>query len=178
MVLGMALVRTGVLTGHRSTRFYAIAAAACYLIGLPMVILGIIDNEAHSFEPVRAALVGTPANAIGSLPVALGHAALLLLVVKLGALKLLRRALSAVGQMAFTNYLSQTIICTTLFYGYGFGLYGKLDRPALLAIVIAIWALQLVWSPLWLARFRFGPAEWLWRSLTYFRLQPMRRERP
>jgi uncharacterized protein len=68
----------------------------------------------------------------------------------------------------------QTVICTTIFYGHGLGLFGKVERTGQFAIVIAVWALELVWSPIWLARFRFGPLEWLWRSLTYWKLEPMR----
>jgi len=169
MILGIILMRTGVFTGHRTPRFYASMAAICYAVGLPLVIFGLIDNERHGFDIIRMALVGTQTNIIGSVPVALGHAAVLLLLVRLGALGGLRKALAATGQMALTNYLSQTILCTTLFYGYGLGLYGKLDRPATLGIVAAIWTLQLIWSPLWLSRFRFGPAEWAWRTLTYFK---------
>lgn len=175
MLLGMALVRMGIFTGTRTPRFYATMAAVCYAIGLPMVVLGVIDNEAHGFDLMRSALVGAPLNTVGSLPVALGHAALLLLLVRLGALRILRQALAAAGRMALTNYLAQTVICATLFYGYGFGLYGHLDRPALLGIVAAIWLVQLTWSPMWLARFRFGPAEWVWRALTYFKAPPMLR---
>ena len=77
-------------------------------------------------------------------------------------------------RMALSNYLAQTIICTTLFYGYGFGLFGKLDRFQLVGVVIAIWAFQLWYSPIWLRYFRFGPFEWLWRTLTYGKIQPMR----
>jgi uncharacterized protein len=76
--------------------------------------------------------------------------------------------------MALTNYLIQSILCTTLFYGYGGGLFGQLNRTALFGVVIAIWILQLIYSPTWLKHFRFGPAEWLWRSLTYWRRQPMK----
>ena len=86
----------------------------------------------------------------------------------------LKRRLAAVGRLALTNYLMQTVICTTLFYGWGLGLFDKLDRFALLGVVLMVWIFQLLISPPWLARFRFGPAEWLWRSLTYFRRQPMR----
>ncbi len=75
--------------------------------------------------------------------------------------------------MALSNYLMHTIICTTLFYGYGFGLFGKLDRVQLLGVVLAIWAIQLWLSPIWLRYFKFGPAEWLWRTLTYGKAQPM-----
>ena len=77
--------------------------------------------------------------------------------------------------MALTNYLTHSLVCTTIFYGYGLGLFATINRTGLMGIVLAISAVQLIVSPLWLARFRFGPAEWVWRSLTYWRLQPMRR---
>jgi uncharacterized protein len=78
--------------------------------------------------------------------------------------------------MAFSNYILQTLICTTIFYGHGLGLFGSVDRVGQAAIVAAIWAVELTTSPLWLARFRFGPLEWLWRSLTYWRWQPFVRQ--
>jgi uncharacterized protein len=83
--------------------------------------------------------------------------------------------LGAVGRMALTNYLLQTLICTTLFYGYGFGLYGQVGAALGFVLTLAIFALQVGWSVWWLRRFQFGPAEWLWRTLTYGRAQPMRR---
>ena len=98
----------------------------------------------------------------------------MLLFYKAGALTWLTRRLAAVGRTALSNYLIHTILCTMLFYGYGYGLFARLDRVQLLAVVAAIWAFQLWYSPLWLTYFRFGPAEWLWRSLTYGRAQPMR----
>ena len=79
-----------------------------------------------------------------------------------------------VGQMALSNYLGQSLICTTLFYPYAFGLYG-LGAAATLPISLAIFAFQMVFSAWWLRRYRFGPAEWVWRSLTYGRVQPLRR---
>jgi uncharacterized protein len=82
--------------------------------------------------------------------------------------------LSLAGRMALTNYLMQSVICTTLFYGYGFGLYGRVGIAGGIALTIAIYAVEIVWSGWWLSRFRFGPAEWLWRTLTYGRRQPMR----
>ena len=69
----------------------------------------------------------------------------------------------------------QTVICTTIFYGYGFGLYGQLERYQLYYVVLGVWIFQLLLSPLWLRYFAFGPMEWLWRSLTYGKLQPMRK---
>jgi uncharacterized protein len=75
--------------------------------------------------------------------------------------------------MALSNYLMQSILCTTLFEGWGFGLFGTLDRIQLLGVVAAIWLVQLAVSPFWLRHFRFGPMEWLWRSLTYWRRYPI-----
>jgi uncharacterized protein len=84
--------------------------------------------------------------------------------------------LAPVGQMALTNYLTQSIICTTLFYSYGFGLYAQIGPAAALGLCFLIFGVQVLWSNLWLRGlgFRFGPMEWLWRTLTYGRLQPMR----
>jgi uncharacterized protein len=77
--------------------------------------------------------------------------------------------------MALSNYVTHSIVAAVLFYGFGFGLYGHLARHQLYYVVFSIWAFQLLVSPIWLAHYRFGPVEWLWRSLTYGQRQPMRR---
>ena len=119
-------------------------------------------------------MVGGGRGAAESL-IALGYASVLILAWKAGAARWLS-PLAAAGRMALTNYLAQSAIMTSLFYGgRGLGLMGQVDRPALWIIVLLIWALQLVWSPLWLSRFRMGPAEWVWRSLTYGRAMPIRK---
>jgi len=110
----------------------------------------------------------------GSILVALGWVGVVMLFCQRESGSILRRSLAATGQMALTNYLMQTVICTTIFYGHGFGLFGSVERTGQILIVFGVWAAQLLWSPWWLARFRFGPFEWLWRSLTYLKLQPMR----
>ena len=98
-----------------------------------------------------------------------------MLIWKAGALRWLTSRLAAVGQMAFSCYIMQSLICTTIFYGYGFGLFGRLQRYQLYYVVLGVWVVQLIASPIWLRHFRFGPLEWLWRSLTYVEIQPMRR---
>lgn len=80
-----------------------------------------------------------------------------------------------VGQMALTNYLAQSLIATTLFYGYGFGLYDQVLPTMMLLLVLIIFVVQIGLSHFWLARYRFGPVEWLWRSLTYGQWQAFRR---
>jgi len=105
---------------------------------------------------------------------ALGYGAGIVLVIRRDFWKKCLAPLQAVGRMALTNYLLQTLICTTLFYSYGLGLYGKVGPAAAALLAIAIYLFQVAFSLLWIRRFRFGPAEWLWRSATYGRLQPMR----
>jgi uncharacterized protein len=77
--------------------------------------------------------------------------------------------------MALSNYLLQSLVCTALFYGWGLGLFGRVPRALQVPLVLAVWTVNVLFSVWWLNRFRFGPAEWLWRSLTYGRSQPMRR---
>ncbi|MCZ6815845.1 MAG: DUF418 domain-containing protein, partial [Planctomycetota bacterium] len=84
----------------------------------------------------------------------------------------LLRPVAAVGRMALTNYLTHSIVFTTIFYSYGLGLFGGVRHSTTLAMVFGMFAIQLIVSPIWLRRFRFGPFEWVWRSLTYWRVQP------
>ena len=84
------------------------------------------------------------------------------------------RALTAAGRMALSNYIGQTVIANLIFSGIGLGLYGSLDRTGVYGVMIAIWIAQLAFSMWWLARFRFGPLEWGWRGLTYWKRQPIR----
>jgi uncharacterized protein len=147
---------------------------AGYLIGLPLVWIGMQQLEAVRFaEPQRIAL--ELYNYFGSIAVALGHIGLVLSLFRAMPEAAWFDRLAAVGRMALTNYIMQSLICTTLFYGYGFGLFGRLDYAWQLVVVAAVWALQLVISPWWLRRFHFGPLEWLWRWLTYGVRPPLRR---
>ncbi len=174
MLLGMGLMKLGVFAAERSRLFYAWMAALGYGIGLPLMILDATLMIRHEFKSDYMLQGGISYNAFGSLVVALGHVGLIMLIVQSGALAWLTRRLAAVGRMALSNYLTHSVVCTTLFYGYGFGLFGQVNRTGLAAIVLTIWLIQLWISPIWLKHFRFGPAEWLWRSLTYSKIQPMK----
>lgn len=85
------------------------------------------------------------------------------------------KPLAAVGRMTLTNYLMQSLILATLFYGYGFGLYDKVNPAPGIALIVVLFALQVIFSVWWMRRFRYGPVEWLWRSFTYWQAQPIRR---
>lgn len=171
MLIGMALMKLGVWTGERSSGFYLRMMLAGYGLGLPLVAAGAYDQVKHDFHIVHLFLGGLMWNEFGSILVALGHSGALLWLWKVGAFRRVFARLAAVGQMAFTNYLMQSLFML-LFFDF-FGMFNRLDRVGLSAFVVAVWAFQLAVSPLWLRYFRFGPAEWVWRSLTYGRPQPM-----
>ncbi|RKZ15373.1 hypothetical protein DRQ50_07575 [bacterium] len=174
MLVGMALFKLGVIQGERSDGFYVRLAIGCYGTGLPAAwwMMGWIDAHHHDF--IAMIRIGFISVEVTGPLVALGHIALVVLAGRRGWLGPLAPRLAAAGRMAFTNYLTQTLVCTAIFFGPGFGLFGALDRTALLGVVLAVWVLQLWWSPLWLGHFRFGPLEWLWRSLSYGSRQPLR----
>jgi len=173
MLLGMALYKWGFLDGRSSARTYAIAAAVGVGAGLPLAWYGVMELERVRFVMPERAIVDLW-NYTGAVFASVGYAAVLILVVKRGVMARLRAALAAVGRMAFSNYLLHSIVTSIVFLGWGFGLAGRFDYASQLLVVAAIWAVQLIVSPIWLARYRFGPAEWVWRSLTYWERQPMR----
>lgn len=174
MLLGMALMKARVFSAERSDRFYLRLAFVGLGLGMPLVAFGAYDLLRTRFDIPHAYLVGMHFNYVGSLLVSLGYVALVMLAWRRGWLRPFLSRLTAVGRIPLSNYLAQSLICTFIFYGWGLGLFGRFERGTLAAFVVGVWALQLAWSPWWVARFRFGPAEWLWRTLAYGRRQPMR----
>lgn len=175
MMLGMALFKMGFFSGKVSNSTY-LATAAAGVVALAIVAWQAWINWRLSFDFVHMMGWGTLANTALSPFISLLYASLLILVVKADALRLVTGALAAVGRMALTNYIAQSVIMTGIFYGgRGFGLWGQVDRPALWLFVLAVWIVQLIWSPLWLAGYRMGPLEWLWRRLSYARPLSMAR---
>ena len=176
MLIGMGLFKLGVLSAERSGGFYARASVIGLGIGLPLVALSAAGLEAADWDPLYSILgPGLLYNYIGSLAMAAAYICGVMIWVQSGKLAGLRQRLAAVGRMAFTNYILQSVICIFIFYGFGLGLFGHVERWGQILIVFGVWVLQLILSPFWLRHFRFGPLEWLWRSLTYMKRQPMRR---
>lgn len=174
MLIGMALLKLNVLTAQRSALLYATMALIGYAVGIAInawETKSIIDSQ---FD-LMVFDENTLTYDLGRLAVAAGHVGLVMLACKLQWVTWLRRSLAAVGRMALTNYIMQTVICGTLFSGFGWGLYGQLSRYQLYYVVFGIWLLQCVTSPLWLNFFQFGPLEWIWRCLTYWQIQPVLR---
>lgn len=178
MLIGMAFFKWGILTAQRSKAFYTRMLVLCFCIGLPVVIYGAVRCFAAGWSYEYTMFLGRLYNYWGSLFVSSGYIALIMLLSKSDAFLKRVRPLAAYGRMALTHYLLQTLICTTIFYGHGFGLFGKVQRIGQLFIVFGVWIIQLIVSPVWFNYFRFGPAEWLWRSLCYSKFQPMRRIEP
>ncbi|THD69267.1 DUF418 domain-containing protein [Robertkochia marina] len=172
--LGMALYKWNILQNGKSGRFYLIMALVGYGFGLMVNYWEMQAQLQADFSPLATAKTGTTYG-IGRFFTTLGHIALVMLWIKTPFLGSLQKALAAVGRMALTNYMVQTLLCGCFFYGYGLGYFGKLERYETYYVMAAVWLIQLVVSPLWLHYFRFGPMEWAWRSLTYWKLQPMKR---
>jgi uncharacterized protein len=174
MLIGMALFKWGVLTGKCSRRFYVTLLLTGWAVGFSLVVYGVVRNYAAGWSFDYSMFLGSLFNYWGALGVSLGYISLVMLACRSDALKRITRPFAAVGRMAFTNYLVQSIICTTIFYGHGLGLFGRVERSGQILIVFAVWAFQLAVSPIWLRYFRFGPFEWIWRTLAYLKPQPMR----
>ena len=173
MLIGMALFKFGFFHLHRPLRvsFWALAL----LVGLSLVGYGIHRQFASGWDVTYTFFLGSQFNFWGSLLVSFGWLGFVYWVGEATAWGKITRPLAAVGKTALSNYILQTLICTTIFYGQGLGLFGRIDRLGQILIVMGVWAVQLLGSTLWLRWFRFGPLEWLWRSLTYGKVQPFRR---
>lgn len=176
MLIGMAIFKTGFVTGEKSLSFYKRIILMGLLIGLPIILFGIYQNLKANFVVEYSMFLGSQFNYWGSLFIALSYISAILLWSKSSMGAALKKRLEAVGQMALTNYLAQSIICVIIFFGIGFGLFGSVDRGFQIIIILGIWALQVIWSKPWLERYYFGPFEWMWRSLTYRKLQKFQKK--
>ena len=170
MLIGVALYRTGVMSGQRTPSFYRRMAAWGLGIGLPLSGAGLALVAGTDFD-IDWAIAGTIPNTIATVPICLGYLSLIVLWNR-ESNSSARRRIRAVGQIALTNYLTQTamglLVLGTLLDNV------ELSRSTIVMFVVAVWVLQLWWSKAWLDRFSFGPVEWLWRCATYRSWQPLR----
>ena len=183
MMLGIALFRWGFLTLEWSNRAYVRTAVIGYAVGLtavtyafahsvlvtPNLAAGLAYVERTPFQWARALYD------LQRIALMMAHVSVIMLLYRAGWLRGLFARLRAVGRMAFTNYVMQSVICSLVFFGYGLKQFGQWQYYQLYYLVAGIWVLQLVVSPLWLRAFQFGPLEWAWRTLTYWHRQAMRR---
>jgi uncharacterized protein len=143
------------------------------IIGIPVsVIYSYAYTQAPLNEPGIWSLLSTAGHTVSGIMLGMAYVSIIVLLTARGSLDKFIRFIAPVGRMALTNYLLHSIICTTLFLPYGFGLFGKIEYWQGILLTILIFSLQIPFSIFWLKRFNYGPFEWLWRSLTYRKLQP------
>ena len=173
MLFGMAALKSGFLTGAWEERRYERTALIGFAVTIPLygllcwalfadgfTVPGIFTWYMTATTPLRPLMV-------------VAYAALIIDLTRNGGWLVDR--IAAAGRAAFSNYLGTSIVMTGIFYGWGLGLYGSVGRAELYLFVIGAWVLMLAWSKPWLDRFAYGPLEWLWRSLSRGKIQPMRK---
>jgi len=168
-MLGAWLVRSGRMHDVASQRGW-FARLALWTIPLGALFVALATSVGTSFDGMREMgpmLLASGLMMLGNLPLALGYLSLLVLGLGVPGISRVLGWLAPPGRMALTHYLLQSLVASTLFYGYGFGLWGQVGRAGQVVLVLVVFALQVVASHWWLARYRFGPVEWLWRWLTY-----------
>ncbi len=175
MLVGMALFKSRMLTGEWDAARYRKWALTGFLVATPPLAGLGWYQYASGFSAVSTFGASLSLSMPFDVAMTIGWAALIMLLIQTAASDAVRARLAATGRMAFTNYLATSIVMTTLFYGYGFGLFGSIGRPALYLFCVGMWTAMLLWSKPWLDRFQYGPLEWIWRSLSRRQLQPMRK---
>jgi uncharacterized protein len=177
MFLGMAFYKSGILTGQQPAKTYWLLMIAGLSIGLILSWLRLTEELHLNFNRFHTSKESPFAfYELSRFFRSVGIFGLIMLLYKSGWFRWLFNLMKPVGQMAFSNYLMQSIICGLIFFGVGFGMYGHLQRYELYYVVGAVWIFQIIFSHIWLKYFRFGPFEWAWRSLTYWKVQPMKKK--
>ncbi|MBM3735153.1 MAG: DUF418 domain-containing protein [Acidobacteria bacterium] len=173
LILGMGLAKAGVFSAQLSYRFYATSAVIGFLVGAPLNYWASRQWAASGFDiPAFFTYLGSTADP-GRFLVAGGYIGLIMMICKSSHYRWITAPLAAVGRTALSNYLLTSILLTIYFDGWGLGNFAKIERAKLYWVVLVMWAINLIISPIWLRYFRYGPAEWAWRSLTYWKRQPM-----
>lgn len=172
MLIGMALYKRRVFKLKQSSKYYLKMVGYGLGLGLPLVVVGTLLDFNYDWNFRYSFFFFSQFNYWGSVLMALGYIGIVMLICKSSTRSFMAKRMADVGRMALSNYLIQSIICTYIFYGHGLGLFGDLDRSAQAVFVLAIWVFQIAFSGIWLSYFRYGPFEWLWRSLTYGKAQP------
>ncbi|PZU58418.1 MAG: hypothetical protein DI547_10210 [Sphingobium sp.] len=178
MLLGMAMLKGGFLTGGWDADQYRRTARHCLVIGLvPMILIAawLLWQGFPTLATFDAVMTWSFPFRI---PLTVGYAALFLTVILRRRGSALIDRVAATGRMALSNYLGTSLLMCALFYGWGLGLFGHVGRAAIYLFVPAVWAVMLLWSKPWLDRFAYGPVEWLWRSLSRGEMQKMRKSVP
>ena len=168
MLLGMILYRKGILSANKSISYYSKMILIGFGIGLIISLIGLNQSYDSGWSGAYVMSVGLNYKLISGVFIAIGYIGFVMWCFKKGVFKKLQNRLQSAGRMAFTNYIGMSLICSLIFNGHGLALYGTFDRLQQFLVVVSIWVLILIVSPLVLRKYRYGPLEWLWRKLTYF----------
>ena len=174
MLLGILLLRAGFFGNQFSRRRHLLVASVGIGLGLAIHLWMNVGLFVHSEDPVRSLLYPVFFD-LGRLPLVAGYASLIILVFRVELARLAGNWMAAVGRMALSNYLLQSIVGALVFYGFGLAQFNQFSRTDLAGFILVVWIFQIVFSIAWMRWFYLGPAEWLWRSLTYWQAQPFRR---
>jgi uncharacterized protein len=176
MFIGMAFFKMGILTGQAPTKVYwglFVIGLGCGLTFSYYRLQPMIEHQFNGYNYTKN--VPFEFYELSRTFRSLGIFGFIMLLYKSNVFSWLFNLMRPVGQMAFTNYLTQSLLCGLFFNGIGWAMYGKLERKEVYYVVAVVWIIQIIWSHVWLRYFRFGPLEWCWRSLTYWKMQPMRK---
>lgn len=174
MLLGGMVWRSG-LIADAARRVRLLGGAALGLLGSGVLLSLLVNTTMASIGLVLTGTAATLADSLLPVVVALGYAAAVFWIVSCTRYRPLLAWAAPIGQLAFTSYITESVLLGLIFYGYGLGLMGKLGVAAALAVALAIYVAQVFFSRWWLRSYRFGPLEWLWRTLMYGTVQPWRR---
>ena len=166
MLIGMALFKLGVLSALRSRTVYAVMAILGFGSGTLLTALALRRSAQTGWDLLDFALISQQLHYWGNFFTALAWVAVVMLLCQHGRAL---RPIAAVGRTALSNYLLQSVVCTTIFYGHGLGLFGRVDRSGQLALVLAVWVFELLLSAVWLRFFAIGPVEWATRWFIFGR---------
>jgi uncharacterized protein len=144
-----------------------------FAIGIPIAIIGLLLNYHFNWEWEFSFLLGRLLNSVATPFIAFGYIGLVMLWNRSNLFKTLQKRLQELGKIALSGYLLQSVLATTIFYGFGFGLFGEINRAVQLLFVLLIWVFILFFAQIWTNKFHYGPAEWIWRTLTHFRKIPL-----
>jgi len=167
MLLGMFLFKTNVLNAKREIGFYKKLIAFSFIIGLSLSSIGLYRSYTHNWEGVWVMNIGHHYNYIASVFIALAYIGIVMIISKSTGMYFFKMRMQAVGRMAFTNYIGTSILCTAIFYGHGLGLFGQFDRLQQWGVILLVWSIILIVSPIILSKYKQGPLEFIWRKLTY-----------
>lgn len=174
MIIGIAFYKLQILTGERTMKFYFLMSLIGYAIAFPLVYYKLNIALQAKFDVIKISEKSALFTyEIRRLFLTIGHLGTLMICYKSGVFRFIFNIWAKVGQMAFSNYLIQNMMGGLIFYGFGFNYFNELERYQLYLVVPCIWLVNVLFSYIWLHYFRMGPFEWIWRSLTYWSIQPI-----